>query len=347
MKSTILTADKNTLNWPSLPDKLAAIKYELNQGKNADWTVEIEYKSATPKINKEGRIDHTWLLDHIKPEYDQGSDMVPFHFSRRQRNAWGIKKSLRGSNPKTNAQVGDFWFWADEDTKRYGYNQFVEDFLHENAHEYHQKSGTPDKVHEWHEEHGTMAGYFKAHVDWDLYKSERQTQRKEIKRLQGILEAFKAMFVPKKPTTLLHPVEKYKNYISQAYGIANANFYPQTGHHIGTDYACPVGTPVLAPWDGEVIISGTSPALGNFCHYKYVFDGVTYVARLMHLSDVPAKAKYKRGELIELSGKTGKITGPHLHVDVWYNDVRLDLLTAKNWSLLTINPETHYVTNIH
>lgn len=167
-----------------------------------------------------------------------------------------------------------------------------------------------------------------------------QKQYKELlRRTIALAERFIAN---QKPTTLLHPVEKYKELISQPYGTENWKFYPSTGRHIGTDYATPVGTPVLAPWNGEIIISGNSPALGNFCHYKYTFDGVTYVARFMHLSAVPVVAKYKRGELIELSGKTGKITGPHLHVDVWFNDVRLDLLTAKNWNLLTIDAQKHY-----
>lgn len=167
-------------------------------------------------------------------------------------------------------------------------------------------------------------------------------QKSYIKLLKAVLklaETFKA----KQQLSLLHPVEKYKGYISQAYGVKNAQFYPQTKHHIGTDYACPVGTPVRAPWAGEVTVAGSSPALGNFCHYRYVYDGVTYVARFMHLSDVPTRGVYQRGEMLELSGKTGKITGPHLHVDIFYNEVRVDILTEKNFRTLTVNPEEHYV----
>ena len=343
MRLQILTANKNTLTWRTLKKKLKTIKDELNQGKSGDFTVGIEHKAAIPKVTTEGRIEHKWLLDHITPTYNEGSDIVPFHFSKTQRNAWGIKKSLRGSNPNSKSDIGDFWFWADENTDRYEYNQFIEDALHEGAHEYHQKSGTVDHTHEWHKQYGTMAGYFKAHVDWSLYKSTRQTQRKTILSLKDIITALATKLLPKPPTTLLHPVEAYKKLISQTYGTRNATYYPQTKHHIGTDYACPVGTPVRAPWNGEVTVAGTSPALGNFCHYKYTFDGVTYVARFMHLTAVPHIASYKRGEVLELSGKTGKVSGPHLHVDIFYNEVRVDILTEKNFKQFTINPELHYV----
>lgn len=163
-----------------------------------------------------------------------------------------------------------------------------------------------------------------------------------IKILEGTVSVLQK-YLEKKEPKLTHPVEKYRNLISRAYGVADAKFYPQTGHHIGTDYACPVGTPIKAPFAGEVTVAGNSPALGNFCHYKYTFKGQTYTARFMHLSMIPVGGKYKQGELIELSGKTGKITGPHLHVDVWYNDVRLDLINKKNWATLTVDPQKHYV----
>jgi len=163
-----------------------------------------------------------------------------------------------------------------------------------------------------------------------------------IELLKASIKLGKTFLARREPDTLLHPVEEYKNLISQAYGVPNPTFYPLTGVHTGTDWACPVGTPVRAPWKGVVTVAGNSPALGNFCHYKYTFKGQVYVDRFMHLSEIPIITSYKRGEVVELSGKTGKVTGPHLHGDCWYNDVRLDLINKKNWSKLTIDPQIHY-----
>lgn len=340
MKMLILTADKTTLSWSSLDKKLAAIKIALNGGRNADWLIEVQYKPATPII-KDERISHDWLEEHLK-DYYQGYDIVAFHYTYKQKVAWGVRASLRGSNPNRKDTLSDLYFWSDEDTKRKGLSQFVETCLHEIAHEYFQQTKLKDITHNYHEKNDSIVGLYKT-LDWSKFKPRISAQKKQINLLERIVAALKAQLVPKPPTRLLHPVVKYRELISQEYGRPNKNFYPQTGHHIGTDYACPVGTPVLAPWKGEVTVSGASAALGNFCHYKYTFDGVTYVARFMHLSAIPPVAKYARGEVIELSGKTGKITGPHLHVDIFYNDVRLDLLTAKNWNLLTLDPQSHYV----
>lgn len=150
-------------------------------------------------------------------------------------------------------------------------------------------------------------------------------------------------FIPKKkPTNLTHPVAKFKDKISQAYGVPNKTWYPLTGHHIGTDYLTPVGTSVLAPADGKIVTSGYSASLGNYCIYEYTWEGIKYQERNMHLMHIPKQGSYKQGAVIAKTGATGNVTGPHLHIDVFYNEVRLDKLTAKNWHLLTVDPFVHY-----
>jgi hypothetical protein len=335
MKLLILSTDPSILNWKSLSAKVK----EINKALPA-FTVEVKTTTATPLIVK-GRIDHDWLNSLIKPYFNKGHDIVAFHFNTKQKKQWGIIKTLRGSNPNTPDEMGDLWFVSDEDTLRKGLTQFAQTLLHEVSHEFYQETKLPDITHTWHNTNPDIKGLVLS-FDWGKYQPRRQELKKEKNRLERLVSSLVALLAKKPVTGMVHPVEQYKNLISQEYGRPNPSLYPQTGHHIGTDYACPVGTPVLAPWDGQVTVSGTSAALGNFCHYKYTYDGVTYVARFMHLSDVPPKAKYKRGEVIELSGKTGKVSGPHLHQDIWYNDVRLDLLTAKNWNLLTIDPYKHY-----
>ena len=220
-------------------------------------------------------------------------------------------------------------------------SNFAWEFIHEILHGYEQNSGreylgsNADRTHDW-----EAQGRLKELLAENLV-SGIELQKKQISLLQKLIATLIAP-KPKPPTTLLHPVEKYKEYISQAYGVEDKVNYPQTGHHIGTDYACPIGTPVCAPWDGEVVVSGNSPALGNFCHYKYTYQGQVYTARFMHLSAVPHQTTYRRGEVVELSGKTGRVTGPHLHCDIWIGDVRLDLINKTNWSTLTVDPQKHY-----
>lgn len=136
-----------------------------------------------------------------------------------------------------------------------------------------------------------------------------------------------------------HPVPGFP--VTYKYGVADDN-YALTGRHLGTDYGTPIGTPVLAPVTGTIVASGTTKSLGNFCHFKYTHDGKTYVARFLHLQTVPKQGKYQKGQIMAYTGNTGFSEGPHLHTDIWLDDVRLDLINKNNWGNMTIDPETHF-----
>ncbi|MDN6109818.1 MAG: murein DD-endopeptidase MepM [Enterobacterales bacterium] len=106
---------------------------------------------------------------------------------------------------------------------------------------------------------------------------------------------------------------------------------PVTGRvapHKGVDFAMPVGTPVLAGGDGEVVIAKRSGAAGN---YVVIRHGRQYTTRFMHLKKILVKPgqKVKRGDRIALSGNTGRSTGPHLHYEFWLNNQAVNPLTAQ------------------
>lgn len=106
---------------------------------------------------------------------------------------------------------------------------------------------------------------------------------------------------------------------------------PVTGRvapHKGVDFAMPIGTPVLAVGDGEVLIAKRSGAAGN---YVVIRHGRQYTTRFMHLNRILVKPgqKVKRGDRIGLSGNTGRSTGPHLHYEFWINQQAINPLTAK------------------
>ncbi len=106
---------------------------------------------------------------------------------------------------------------------------------------------------------------------------------------------------------------------------------PVTGRiapHKGVDFALPLGTPVLAVGDGEVIVSKRSGAAGNYVAIRH---GRQYMTRYMHMKKLLVKPgqKVKRGDRIGLSGNTGRSTGPHLHFEIWINNQAVNPLTAK------------------
>lgn len=85
--------------------------------------------------------------------------------------------------------------------------------------------------------------------------------------------------------------------------------------HNGTDFAAPIGTPVVATGDGVVVKAQKHSLAGNFIMIKH---GREYSTRYLHLSKILVKVgqKVRMGEKIGLSGNTGRSTGPHLHYEL-------------------------------
>lgn len=334
MKLIIITLEPATLTWRSLDAKLTAIATALNQTKNATWEVSIEHQALVPAV-KAGRITQDWFNTVSYPLFRQGYHLVALHMTKAQQKAWGIQPSLRGANQIDDDFVGECYFWADENTKRGRFNQFIQTCLHECSHELHRATGVPDQTHAYHDAQGDISGIFKT-LDMAKWQPAYQAGMSVVEALKKKLASLTA-----KPSKLFHPVPKEFRRVSQAYGIANSTWYPKTGHHLGADYGTPVGTPIYAPWDCKVTASGTKhETLGGWCHVEYVKDGVQYEERWSHLSRVPQLQAFKRGQVVAYSGDTGLATGPHLHREVWKGDVRPDLITSKNWSEMTIDPET-------
>lgn len=186
MKFLIITASSATLQWDKLPTYLAEIKSALNSGEHADWTVDIVYQPVTPKMDGD-RIDHTWLNTLFKPHFANGFDVIGLHFNMKQKLAWGVQPSLRGSNPRTDDEMGDFWFCADETSLRKGYPTFVQTCLHEFAHEYFFETKQPDVTHTFHDKQPDIKSLFTV-FDWSLYQPKRQALKKKVSILTTLLK---------------------------------------------------------------------------------------------------------------------------------------------------------------
>ncbi len=106
--------------------------------------------------------------------------------------------------------------------------------------------------------------------------------------------------------------------------------HPVTGRispHNGTDFAMPVGTPIVAPANGRVERVGNHHAAGR---YIVVRHDNGYRTRYLHLSRplVNQGERVEMGERIALSGNTGRSTGPHLHYEVIVNNTPVNAMTV-------------------
>jgi len=108
--------------------------------------------------------------------------------------------------------------------------------------------------------------------------------------------------------------------ISSPFGSRPNPFTGEAGEfHNGVDFAVPVGTPVVACADGIVIDTALNAGGdGTFCRIRADVEGGRYDYSFSHLSklEVSEGQRVRAGELVALSGNTGRSTGPHLHLSV-------------------------------
>jgi murein DD-endopeptidase MepM/ murein hydrolase activator NlpD len=111
--------------------------------------------------------------------------------------------------------------------------------------------------------------------------------------------------------------------ISDVFGSQRIFNGKATSTHWGLDFRVPTGTPVAAMNDGTVLLARPLYFEGNFVVLDH---GQGLLTIYMHLSDFKVKEgdQVKRGQVIALSGGTGRATGPHLHVGVRWQGTYLD-----------------------
>ena len=95
--------------------------------------------------------------------------------------------------------------------------------------------------------------------------------------------------------------------------------------HRGTDFAAPMGTPIMASGDGIVKKAGWCGGGGNCVKIKH---NSTYQTVYAHMSKfargIKAGVRVKQGQTIGFVGSTGKSTGPHLHYEVIINGKKVN-----------------------
>lgn len=93
--------------------------------------------------------------------------------------------------------------------------------------------------------------------------------------------------------------------------------------HQGLDYATPAGTPVRAINRGTVILARPMFFEGNFI---VIDHGYGLLSLYLHLSEFKVKEGelVSGGQVIALSGGTGRATGAHLHLAIRWQGVYLD-----------------------
>jgi murein DD-endopeptidase MepM/ murein hydrolase activator NlpD len=111
--------------------------------------------------------------------------------------------------------------------------------------------------------------------------------------------------------------------ISEAFGVRRIFNGRRRGLHQGLDYDVETGTPVAAMNSGKVLLARELFYEGGMIVLDH---GQGLLTLYLHLSAFQVKegASVKRGQIIGLSGESGRTTGPHLHIAVRWQGVYVD-----------------------
>ena len=118
--------------------------------------------------------------------------------------------------------------------------------------------------------------------------------------------------------------------LSSPYGMRKHPIDGFNKMHRGTDFAAPMGTPIMASGSGVIKKAGWCGGGGNCVVIKH---NSTYQTIYAHMSKfakgMRSGVRVKQGQTIGYVGSTGKSTGPHLHYEVLINGKRVNSQTLK------------------
>ncbi len=121
-------------------------------------------------------------------------------------------------------------------------------------------------------------------------------------------------------------IETHGVFLWPVSGSLNSRFGPRgSGFHDGVDIAAPEGTPIRAVEQGQVIYSDQLRGYGNMVIIRHR-GGIVSVYAHNQVNLAREGQQVARGEIVARVGRTGRVTGPHLHFEIRKNNLAQDPL---------------------
>ena len=140
-------------------------------------------------------------------------------------------------------------------------------------------------------------------------------------------KAMKAFHPPLAPVELIKPAD---GPYSSAFGVTRT-YVPKTKDcegrtsvHNGQDIAIPTGTEIRAPMAGTVLLADPDLFYEGGAVFLDLGRGLVSIAMHMSRVDVKDGETVAQGQVLGLSGATGRVTGPHLHWAIKFRNVLSD-----------------------
>ena len=118
--------------------------------------------------------------------------------------------------------------------------------------------------------------------------------------------------------------------LSSAFGMRKHPIDGYNKMHRGTDFAAPMGTPIMASGNGIITRAKWCGGGGNCIKIKHNSTYQTVYAHMKSFArGIKVGLRVKQGQIIGFVGSTGKSTGPHLHYEVIKNGKKINSQTLK------------------
>jgi len=103
--------------------------------------------------------------------------------------------------------------------------------------------------------------------------------------------------------------------VNSGFGGRVSPWSSRSEFHSGLDIGAPIGTAVKSPAPGTVVFAGIHPEYGQTLIIDHGHETKSLYGHLSKLQ-ATVNQKVQRGEVIALSGNTGRSSGPHLHYEI-------------------------------
>ena len=136
--------------------------------------------------------------------------------------------------------------------------------------------------------------------------------------------------------------------LSSPFGMRKHPILGYNKKHLGTDFAAPLGTPIMASGSGTITRAKWCGGGGNCIKIKHNSTYETIYAHMKSFArGMKVGKKVRQGEIIGYVGSTGMSTGPHLHYEVIVNGKKVNSQKLKLPSGKTLKDNERKLFEVH
>lgn len=145
----------------------------------------------------------------------------------------------------------------------------------------------------------------------------------------GVVDFYDAQGNNSKKFLLRKPVRGTDVRLTSGFGVRFHPLLNTRKMHTGVDWACAIGTPIIAAGNGTIEEVGRKGYYGNYIRIRHGNGYQTAYGHMSRFANVHPGMQVRQGQVIGYVGSTGLSTGPHVHFEVLVNNRFVDPMSIQ------------------